>query len=29
VKATGSARETLGVIQPTLHGRIIVRMLRC
>jgi len=29
VKATDSARETLGVIRPIPDGRIIVRTLRC
>ena len=29
VKATDSARETLGVIRRTRHGKIIARMLRC
>ena len=29
VKATDSARETLDVIRPTRHGKIIAQTLRC
>jgi len=29
VKVTDSVRETLGVIRPTRHGKIIAQMLQC